>query len=50
VLLELAGVTGDARFERRGEAVMEAFAGAIPGSGIRGASYLEVARLALARR
>jgi uncharacterized protein YyaL (SSP411 family) len=49
VLLELAAVTGDVRYRRRGEAVLEAFAGSIHGAGIRGASYLETARLALAR-
>jgi len=50
VLLALSSATGDARYRRRGEAVLEAFAGAIPGSGVRAASYLEVARVALARR
>jgi uncharacterized protein YyaL (SSP411 family) len=50
LLLALGGITGNDRFRRRGEAVLEAFAGALVGSGIRASSYLEVARLALVRR
>lgn len=50
VFLILASATGDDRYRRRGEAVLEAFAGALPGAGVRASSYLEVARLTLARR
>jgi uncharacterized protein YyaL (SSP411 family) len=49
LLLGLAVATGEPRFRRRGEAALEAFAGAIWGAGLRAASYLEVARVALAR-
>lgn len=50
VLLGLADVTGDERYRRRGQATLEAFAGAISGSGIRASSYLETARSLLSRR
>jgi uncharacterized protein YyaL (SSP411 family) len=50
MLLTLAAATGEARFRRRGEAALEAFAGGFGGAGLRGASYLETARLAMARR
>ena len=50
MLLTLAAATGERRFRRRGEAALEAFAGGFSGAGVRAASYLETARLALARR
>ena len=40
VLLRLARVTGDARYRRRAEAALEAFAGTVGGEGLRAASYL----------
>jgi uncharacterized protein YyaL (SSP411 family) len=43
VLLHLADATGDAAYRRRAEAALEAFAGAVPGEGIRASSYLAVA-------
>jgi uncharacterized protein YyaL (SSP411 family) len=49
-LFELGNVTGDARYRRRAEAVLEAFAGAIPSADLRAASYLETARVVLAHR
>ena len=42
VLLRLARVTGDARYRRRAEATLEAFAGTVGGEGLRAASYLAV--------
>jgi uncharacterized protein YyaL (SSP411 family) len=50
MLLGLALATGEARFRRRGEAALEAFAGGFSGAGVRAASYLETARNVLARR
>src|SRR5438128_3749568 len=44
VFLQLAACTGDARYRRRAQATLEAFAGAIGGEGLRAASYLAVAR------
>jgi uncharacterized protein YyaL (SSP411 family) len=49
VFLQLSAVTGDPMYRRRAEATLEAFAGAIPGEGLRAASYLAVAREAMAR-
>ena len=43
-LLQLADATNEPAFRRRGEAALEAFAGAVNGEGIRAATYLEVAR------
>jgi len=48
VFLQLAAFTGDARYRRRAQATLEAFAGAIGGEGLRAASYLTVARDAVA--
>ena len=50
VLLRLADVTGDARYRRRAEATLEAFAGAVAGEGMRAATYLAAAQDALAAR
>jgi len=50
VLLRLAEVTGDQTYRRRAEAALEAFAGAIPGSGVRASTFLAAAREALAAR
>lgn len=50
VLLRLADFTGDARYRARGEATLAAFVGEVRGQGVRAASYLVVARDALARR
>jgi uncharacterized protein YyaL (SSP411 family) len=50
VLLRLAETTGDDAYRRRAEAVLEAFAGAISGTGVRASSFLEAAREALAVR
>ena len=47
VLLQLAAATGDARYRRRAEATLEAFAGATGGEGLRAATYLSIARDAL---
>ena len=44
VFLQLAAFTGDARYRRRAQATLEAFAGAIGGEGLRAAGYLAVAR------
>jgi uncharacterized protein YyaL (SSP411 family) len=44
VFIQLAACTGDARYRRRAQATLEAFAGAIGGEGLRAASYLAVAR------
>jgi uncharacterized protein len=49
LLIHLAGVTGDQRYRRRAEAALEAFAGGLPGAGVRAATYLSVAREALAK-
>ena len=48
LLLGLAAATGDADYRRRAEATLEAFAGAVQGGGLRAASFLLVARDALA--
>src|SRR5437660_2995662 len=50
VLLQLAAATGDPHYARRADATLEAFAGEIPGAGLRAANYLAVAREALAAR
>ncbi|HWC75014.1 MAG TPA: DUF255 domain-containing protein [Gemmatimonadales bacterium] len=42
-LLHLAEVTGDARYRRRAQSTLEAFAGNVPGSGIRAATFLSAA-------
>ncbi|HYL56695.1 MAG TPA: DUF255 domain-containing protein [Gemmatimonadales bacterium] len=44
VLLRLADATGDVRYRRRAEAVVEALAGAATGGGLRASSYLAVAQ------
>lgn len=49
-LFRLADATGEARYARRAEATLGVFAGALRGEGVRAASYLLVAREALARR
>ena len=48
MLLGLAAATGEADYRRRAEATLEAFAGAVAGEGLRAASFLLVARDALA--
>src|SRR5436309_593056 len=50
VLLQLADATGDARYRRRAEATLEAFAGALAGEGVRASSYLLAAQHVLAAR
>jgi hypothetical protein len=50
VLLRLAEATGDAAYRRRAEAVLEAFAGAVDGAGIRASTFLGAAREVLATR
>src|SRR5712691_8485417 len=50
VLLQLAEATGDARYRRRAEATLEAFAGALAGDDVRASSYLLVAQHALVAR
>jgi len=50
MLLGLGAVTGDVTYRRRAEATLEAFAGAVQGEGLRGSSFLLVAREALASR
>lgn len=50
LLLGLAAVTGDPAYRRRAEATLEAFAGAVQGEGLRGSSFLLVAREAMASR
>lgn len=49
MLITLAAASGEPRYRRRGEAALEAFAGGFSGVGMRAATYLEVARTALAR-
>lgn len=49
-LLRLFRATGDSSYQRRAEAVLEAFAAGIGGEGVRAATYLTVAREALAGR
>ncbi len=49
-LLRLFRATGDSSYKRRAEAVLEAFAAGIGGEGVRAATYLTVAREALAAR
>lgn len=44
VLTRLAEVTGDPSYRRRAEATLEAFAGGIPGSGLRASTFLSAAR------
>jgi uncharacterized protein len=50
VLLRLAALTGEARYRRRAEATLEAFAGAVAGEGLRASSYLAAVADALAAR
>ncbi len=50
ILLQLSEDTGDARYRRRAEATLEAFAGATHGQGARAATYLDAARGALGPR
>ena len=50
VLLQLAEATGDARYRRRAEATLEAFAGALAGEDVRASSYLLVAQHVLSPR
>ncbi len=40
----LAHLTGDRAYQRRAQSTLEAFAGAIPGAGVRAATYLVAAR------
>lgn len=49
LLLDLADVTGDARYRERARATLQAFAGLIGGEGVGAASYLAAAREALPR-
>jgi uncharacterized protein YyaL (SSP411 family) len=42
-LLHLSEITGDAAYRRRGRATLEAFAGSMPGTGIRAATFLSAA-------
>ncbi|MGH7675529.1 MAG: DUF255 domain-containing protein [Gemmatimonadales bacterium] len=49
-LLRLFRATGDSSYRRRAEAVLEAFAAGVGGEGVRAATYLTVAREALAGR
>ena len=44
VLSRLSEVTGDPSYRRRAEATLEAFAGSVPGSGLRAATFLSAAR------
>jgi len=44
VLARLAQVTGDTSYRRRAQRTLEAFAGAISGTGVRAATYLAAAR------
>ena len=44
LLARLAQVTGDPVYRRRAQNTLEAFAGAIPGAGVRAATYLVAAR------
>ncbi|HYT70151.1 MAG TPA: DUF255 domain-containing protein [Gemmatimonadales bacterium] len=48
VLLQLGEATGDARYRRRAEATLEAFAGTVAGEGVRASSYLATAQYVLA--
>jgi uncharacterized protein YyaL (SSP411 family) len=50
VLLKLGDVTGDARYRRRAEATLEAFAGAAADDALRASTYLAVAQDAFAAR
>src|SRR2546428_834767 len=50
VLLRLAEATQDARYRRRAEATLEAFAGAVAGEAMRASTYLAAAQHALAAR
>jgi uncharacterized protein YyaL (SSP411 family) len=50
VLLRLGQVTGDARYRRRAEATLEAFAGTVGGEGVRASTYLAAAQDVLAAR
>jgi len=50
VLLQLAEATGDARYRRRAEETLEAFAGAVGGEGVRASSYLATAQHVFAAR
>jgi uncharacterized protein YyaL (SSP411 family) len=47
VLLQLADATGEPAYRRRAEATLEAFAGMMPGDGVRASSYLAVAQSVL---
>ena len=42
-LLHLSEITGDAAYRRRGQTTLEAFAGSVPGTGIRAATFLSAA-------
>ncbi|HEX9393481.1 MAG TPA: DUF255 domain-containing protein [Gemmatimonadales bacterium] len=50
ILLQLSEDTGDARYRRRAEATLEAFAAATHGQGARAATYLDAARGVLGPR
>jgi len=41
-------VTGDPSYRRRAEATLEAFAGSVPGGGLRASTFLSAARETLA--
>ena len=42
-LLHLGEITGDPAYRRRGQTTLEAFAGSVPGTGIRAATFLSAA-------
>ena len=44
LLARLAQVTGDPTYRRRAQTTLEAFAGAVPGAGVRAATYLVAVR------
>jgi uncharacterized protein YyaL (SSP411 family) len=48
LLAHLSQVTGDAAYRRRAQATLEAFAGGVPGAGIRATTFLAAARETLA--
>ena len=48
VLSRLSEVTGDPSYRRRAEATLEAFAGSVPGGGLRASTFLSAARETLA--
>ena len=44
LLAHIARVTGDPSYRRRAQHTLEAFAGAVPGAGLRAATFLAAAR------